>query len=167
VQDHLPFFVATVQTMRARKVVELGSRSGTSTVAWLYGLQETGGTLWTVDVAAAPPIGVHDRWVHVQGNDLAVDVIDQIPDDVDVLFIDTSHDYLHTVEELYAYVPKVRDGGVVLCHDTALDRPDGIGDQEPFPVRRAISVYCETFGYSWHERTGSYGLGVFVAGQSS
>lgn len=36
---------------------------------------------------------------------------------LDMLLIDSSHEYDHTVAELAAWLPRVRPGGVVWCHD--------------------------------------------------
>lgn len=46
------------------------------------------------------------------------EVAAQIPDEsLDFIYIDANHDYPHAVEDLAAWVPKVRKGGVVAGHD--------------------------------------------------
>ena len=52
--EHLPYFVTLCQELRAKKVIELGTRGGVSTIAWLYGLELTAGHLWSVDIQPAP-----------------------------------------------------------------------------------------------------------------
>ena len=118
-------------------VIELGVRGGNSTAAFLDAAELYEGHVWSVDIADCP--GEHERWTFIQGDDM--DVVDQLPE-CDVLFIDTSHHYEHTLEELKAYVPKVRDGGVVLLHDTELEVPFMCPpDDPPFPVTAALRVY--------------------------
>jgi predicted O-methyltransferase YrrM len=82
------------------------------------------------------------------------------PPEIDVLFIDTSHAYWHTLEELRLYVPRVQPGGVVLMHDTELESPDGVGNRPPFPVAKALNDFCAETGLMWRNRTGCWGLGI-------
>jgi cephalosporin hydroxylase len=41
----------------------------------------------------------------------------EIPASIDLLFIDTSHLYDHTMAELKRYAPRVRPGGWIVFHD--------------------------------------------------
>lgn len=158
IQGHLQMFVDTVAELDATKVIELGTRGGCSTVAWLYGL-EGRGHLWSVDLDPAPAFD-YPHWTFIEGNDLSERVLEQLPDQVDVVFIDTSHAYDHTLDELAAYVPRVRPGGRVLLHDTELEQPEGIGPSIPFPVKRAVEAYCGRHGLSWKNYEHCFGLGV-------
>lgn len=140
-------------------VVELGVRSGNSTAAFLAAAEHNGGHVWSVDVNR-PRVPWHDHphWTFIQGDDL--DVADRLPD-CDVLFIDTSHHYRHTLAELALYMPKVKAGGVALFHDTELERPEGALIMDPpFPVRTALDEYCAGHGLTVDYVPGCYGLGV-------
>ncbi len=164
--DHLEYFVDTCLELDAKKVIELGVRTGNSTVAWLHGLDQTGGHLWSVDpdgraVGTIPA----DRWTFVFGLDTDRAVLDQLPNMVDVVFIDTTHTYQHTLRELDLYVPRVRPGGRVLLHDTELEVPDGTIGEPAFPVKRAVSKYCATNGLEWSNRDFCFGLAtVWIPG---
>jgi hypothetical protein len=79
-----------------------------------------------------------DLWTFVQADDLKV--VDEAPT-CDVLFIDTTHGYQQTWNELLNYAPKVRTGGVILLHDTELERPELSPHDDPFPVRRATEEF--------------------------
>ena len=69
-----------------------------------------------------------DLWSFVQGDDLTL----ELPvTEFDVLFIDTSHFYAHTLTELRRFVPLVKPGGTVLLHDTLLAHVDS--EDLPFP----------------------------------
>ena len=154
--------VQLVKSRQPEHVVELGSRSGASTVAWLYGLREFGGRLTSVDLDHAPPIGQHDNWRHIQGDDTDPAVMAQV-DECDILFIDTSHAYDHTLWELRNWSPKVRAGGRIVCHDTELKRPwdPPCPETDPdFPVASAIDEFCAETGYRWINIPGCWGLGI-------
>ncbi len=154
IRDHLPYFVELAGD--ATTVIELGVRTGVSTRAWLYGL-EGHGHLWSVDINPfAMPYTV-EHFTFVQGDDLFV--ADQLPDDVDVVFIDTSHHYVRTLRELDVYVPKVRPGGLVVLHDTELEYPEDAPRLDPaFPVKTAIADFCTMHDFKWTNRTNCYGL---------
>jgi predicted O-methyltransferase YrrM len=140
-------------------VVELGVRSGNSTAAFLAAVDEHGGHVYSVD-CCRPQVSWfgHPQWTFRLGDDMTL--VDDAPD-CDVLFIDTSHHYRHTLAELEAFVPKVRPGGVVLMHDTELETPEGAPDGDPpFPVRTAVEEYCTAHGLTPEFVSGCYGLGV-------
>jgi len=40
---------------------------------------------------------------------------------VDVLFIDTNHEYEHTLKELMMVIPFISKKGIIIMHDTNLD----------------------------------------------
>ena len=159
IQAHLPRFVKMVVDLNAQHVIELGTRTGVSTVAWLYGLEQTGGRLTSVDIDEAPQIGTYDHWEFIQGDDCAPRVFAAI-DKADIVFIDTSHLYRHTLHELNLYRHLVRSGGLMVLHDTMLQQPEGAPARPQFPVRTAIEEFCENEGYGWDEFKDSWGLGV-------
>ena len=85
----------------------------------------------------------------------------KLPPQVDILFIDTSHEYEHTLAELYAYMPRVSNGGVALFHDTNLMGWPGYEWKGTVPpVQEALDVYCAATGKHWENLPGNYGLGV-------
>ncbi len=153
IRDHLP----TLHDFgRDAKVIELGVRSGNSTAAFLA----AGAQVWSVDIETpAVPDGWADiGWRFILDDDLAV--VDDLPDQVDVVFIDTVHTYTHTLAELMAYAPKVRPGGVIICHDTELDHAPTDPGPPAFPVATAIQEWLAVSGWDvdWHP--GCYGLAV-------
>ncbi len=148
-------------------ILELGVRWGTSTAALLAAAEQAGGHLWSVDVVITPELEqVRERWLasghwtFVLGNDLD---IDWAGPGFDVLFIDTSHAYDHTLLELRKYVPMVKPGGVVFLHDTKLETPELVGPTLPYPVARALDTFCAETGREWAELGAQYGLGKITA----
>ena len=160
IYEHLPTFVRLCVERDAQHVLELGTRTGVSTVAWLFGLSKTGGRLTSVDIDARPPIGEFEHWSFVQGDDMDPAVFAALKP-ADLVFLDTSHHYEHTLRELNLYRHLVKPGGVIVCHDTMLMRPEGSPRNDPaFPVRVAIEEFCEAEGLSWTNDPKCWGLGT-------
>ncbi len=129
------------------RVLELGVRTGISTSAWLAAAEKAGGHVWSVDVQ--PPMvpaswEKSGLWTLTVADDLgALPVLDGL--EFDVLFIDTSHEFGHTLAELVRFYPRVVPGGRVLAHDTVWFAG----------VRHAL----DAFGLPWAEWGGRWGMG--------
>ncbi len=161
IQGHMPFLRETAASYADPVIIELGTRSGQSTAAFLAGLG--GGCLWSVDTDQ-PDVPAHwhrlPQWHLLVADDVGPQARAWLPARCDVLFIDTSHEFRHTVTELFLYVPRVRPGGVALLHDTQWEYPSTDLGMPAGPVAGALDAYCEVTGLSWENRPGSYGLGV-------
>lgn len=152
---HLPFLYDSAQ---GRTVIELGVRTGNSTAAFLA----AGAEVWSADTEEPNVPGEwrgDPRWHFLRGDDLSPGVLAGLPAKADVVFIDTSHAYGHTLAELRAYAPRAP---LVLLHDTQL--VDGRDAGTPAgEVARALDDYCAEAGLSWENRPGSYGMGCIRA----
>lgn len=157
INEHLSTFVQLTRSLHAQKIIELGVRAGVSTVAWLHGLEYTGGHLWSVDISPPPTLPAQ-HWTFVAGDDLDPNVLAQLPELVDVVFIDTTHFYQQTLNELAAYLPRVRPGGRIVLHDLELASPDEHTREPPFPVKKAVSQFCKAMGLCWTQWTNNNGL---------
>lgn len=168
IQEHLPTLVEMVEALDAKRVIELGVRWGTSTIAWLYGLQKTAGHLWSVDVdhpSIWNDLVGHPGWTFIRGDDTEAWVLQELPEEVDIVFVDTSHRYEHTKREIELYAPRVRPGGALVFHDTAVKEFEHHepGTEPEYPVREAVYDWLAErapAGCSWHEYTNCYGLTV-------
>jgi cephalosporin hydroxylase len=165
--EYLPFLHQEAGRAETGRVIELGTRKGNSTLAFLAAIEKRGdGHVWSADVSdcAHDPEGMAPwarcpLWTFIRGDDMDPAVQSLLPAQCDLLFIDTSHEYEHTLAECRAYMPRVAPGGIALFHDTKLRlNRSGINDQVP-PVRRALDDYCREAGLSWEELPGVYGLG--------
>jgi predicted O-methyltransferase YrrM len=163
---HLIYLHQRAAALPHCKALELGVRGGCSTAAFLAGVEDSDGHLWSVDIANPDPPanGWRDnpRWTFHLGDDLILGDTDLLPAVVDLLFIDTSHRYQHTLDELTLYGPRVRTGGVILLHDTELEvAPASYSEEDRgFPVRRAVQEWCQRQFLTPEFRDGSNGLGV-------
>lgn len=168
IQEYLPFLREQARSREGVRVLELGSRLGNSTLAFLAGALESGGHVWSSDITdvARDPEGMGPwsrcpLWTFTRGDDMDPAVQAQLPAEVDVLFIDTSHEYLHTLAELRAYMPRVAPGGIALLHDTNLiGWPGYAWDRDVPPVWAALDEWCAETGRSWENLPGQYGLGI-------
>lgn len=164
IREYLPFLHEEARNRVNPVVLEAGTRKGNSTLAFLAGIRGGTGHVWSVDVndVTADPDGMflwrdYPAWTFVRGDDMDLSVQSLLPAQADILFIDSSHEYEHTLDECRAYMPRVTPGGVALFHDTRLMMHRE--DTEP-PVKRALDDWCRETGMSWEEIPGDYGLGV-------
>jgi predicted O-methyltransferase YrrM len=152
--------VDIAEALNAKHVIELGTRTGVSTIAWLYALEQTGGHLTSVDIDERPPIGEFDHWEFIQGDDCDPAVLARL-DPADVVFLDTSHRYQDTVRELNTYRWLVKSGGCIVCHDTELPWPEAAQPGDPtFPVKRAVTEFVKENGFDWVNYPDCWGLAV-------
>lgn len=143
----------------AQTIVEFGTRGAVSTWAFLDGLPANG-RMWSVDIddcTVPSRVSSDPRWTFIVGDDTDAAVHQQLPKQADLVFIDTSHTYQHTVFELgfaWSLGPKR-----ILCHDA--DWPG---------VDRAIKKFCPTYGwilaeyYEAHDDAGPFSLATLEPG---
>lgn len=127
-----PFYTllrGQVLANKARQVIELGVNSGGSTTAFLLGLIETGGRLWSCDTRQPmPPISFleadifkasPDLWTFEQGDTKELAKESRlVPSSCDILLVDAALE--NRFDDLVYYAPRVRPGGVIMIHDTNL-----------------------------------------------
>ena len=175
INEHLPTFVSAVEELDAKRVIELGVRYGVSTIAWLYALQDQG-HLWAVDCSypvPSPgssinnldpqgPLGVQTHWNFILGDFHAQGTQDLLPRQVDILFLDGNHVHAETLEELALYYPRVRKGGRMYLHDTALEATGNAPPtpQPPYPVLTAMQEFCAEHNLDWDNNPNCSGLGT-------
>ena len=167
IREYLPLLHGYARLYPGARILEVGVRSGNSTVAFLAAAQAGGGHVWSVDIedVRERPGGIgpwrdHPAWTFTCGDSVSPSVAGKQPYAIDVLFLDGDHGKQKVLDELAAYFPRLTPGGVALLHDTRLwwpGEPDGT-----WPVSRALDEWCEANGLHWAELPGSYGLGVMV-----
>ncbi len=160
VQYCMPWMLDTATGYDQPAILELGVRSGNSTSAFLAAAEASGGHVWSMDTEP-PEVPPHwadsGLWTFVQGDDLKADWAGH---EFDVIFIDTSHRYDHTLAELRKYVPLAARGGSVLLHDTLLAHVDY--EPRPYPVTLALAAFCDETHRGWTEHGGRTGFAEIV-----
>jgi len=118
--EHLAMLYMLTIELNLKTILELGTAEGESTLALLSAADKIEGKVYSIDInpcqmarEVVERFGLLDRWTFIQGDDLQVKWERRI----DILFIDTSHEYEHTLKELEKYEPFVRNGGVIILHD--------------------------------------------------
>ncbi|QLH77290.1 class I SAM-dependent methyltransferase [Halosimplex rubrum] len=127
--DHLERLFVEALAADPDTVVELGVRGGESTFVFERVARLTGADLVSVDVEGTTYDTDYERWEFVRSDDVAfAEAFEEwcagreVDPAVDVLFVDTSHEFEHTVAEIDAWFPHLADDAVVLFHDTNMRR---------------------------------------------
>lgn len=113
----------------ARTVVELGCFVGWASAHLALGIKATGrgGRLYCLDTmqeyldVALANLGRHglgDLVTPIRGRSLDAAVLAAMPPSIDLIFLDTSHAYPDTRDEIVAYAPRLAPGGVIVLHDS-------------------------------------------------
>jgi predicted O-methyltransferase YrrM len=153
-QDMLPHYPTLVsQAAGCRTIVEFGVRGGVSTWAFLTGLPPDG-ELWSVDIIDVWPslpeeVRLDPRLHFVLGDDRDTRTRGKLPLRADLVFIDSSHEYEHTVSELgYALA---FDPRLIVMHDYVMP-----------PVARAADEFCLREGWVVIDNELPYGLATLT-----
>lgn len=128
-------------------IVEFGVRGGVSTWALLNGLPPNG-HLWSVDIVdciVPPRVSGDHRWTFIVGDDMDRTVQAKLPKQADLVFLDTSHEYDHTVKEL-AFILTLKPKRIVE-HDYVME-----------PVQRATDEFCDREGWRLVDNELPFGL---------
>ena len=125
--------------------VEYGANSAQILSQWK-------GKLISVDMWAVSSIEDHarkilssDRSILIKNSSIAA--ARDIPDgSLDFVYIDADHDYASCKEDIEAWFPKVRHGGLIAGHDY-LNWTKDQGAGCDFGVKAAVDGFCTTHGY--------------------
>ena len=99
------------------EVICIDPHGGTDVGPWEYELEAAAGQAdHEAYVANLERAGVADRVTHVRK--LSGQALDDVPGQVELLYIDGAHRFSPAWEDLKAWSPKVAPGGVMLIHDS-------------------------------------------------
>jgi hypothetical protein len=156
ISDHLGSIFFFALDANPKLMVELGTRGGESTRALLAAASLTGAVLLSVDIEDCGKLNLpfSRQWSFVVADDVEfgqhgfVEWCDArgIAPTIDVLFVDTSHEYEHTRNELAVWSRHLSPRGTMMFHDTnmgagmysRLDGSVGIGWSNQRSVMQAI-----------------------------
>lgn len=144
IAEHLLTIYSETVECHPKLIVELGVRGGESTKALLLAAEQHGAHVISVDIADCSKAAASDCWTFIQSDDIAFGnnfaewvQAKGLSSGIDVLFIDTSHAYEHTLAEIHTWFPHLASGAKVLFHDTGNSALYGFG------VTRAIEEYLQ------------------------
>jgi cephalosporin hydroxylase len=126
ISDHLSTIFSETVAVQPRLIVELGVRGGESRFAFERAARVTGSALLSVDIEDCSSVcGESAGWHFVQSDDIEFAQVfpnwcsqHGIEPRIDVLFIDTSHLFEHTLREIQQWFPYLSGRCKVLFHDT-------------------------------------------------
>lgn len=160
IHQHLVTLHNLVTSIAAKTVLELGVNTGESTIALLEAVHATDGILISVDQQDLPQTrpmlekyGLTGRWQFHLMDDIKF-VKEVWPKDrqADIIFVDTSHQYAHTKQEIELYEPVLRPGGIMIFHDT-VSFSDG--------VQKPINEFLKTHrAWPYENKNNCNGLGI-------
>jgi hypothetical protein len=163
VNEHLVTLFLESLTVKPKLIVELGVGGGESTFVFARVARLCGSVFVSLDINDRSHVCSYEDWIFVRQDDIEFARgfgswcggrgIEPL---IDVLFIDTSHYFDHTLEEIKAYFPFLSEKAKVFFHDTNLSnfffRKDGsidIGWDNERGVIRALEAY---FQRPFHEK---------------
>lgn len=141
----------------AKNVVEIGV--GHSTVPLILAAKRNGGRLFSTDIGVSHALVVPecaDIWTCRLGIDSVEMGKQWSGGPIDFLYLDTSHLYDNTIKELETWMPHMKIGGWIVCHDVA----SCINT-----VFKAISDYIikvNDVGLEYHHYPVGYGFGILI-----
>jgi predicted O-methyltransferase YrrM len=151
ISDHLNLLSMCLELSQPQHVLELGTRGGESTRVLHEYCVRRKIVGRSVDLSYAPEwLTSSSNWHHYAEDDISLgkslsnshiwpDGSPYFP--IEFLFLDTSHEYEHTLQELEIYVPLLSHNGVMALHDTNL---------KSYPHRRIDG----SIGYGWNNQRG-------------
>lgn len=99
-----------------KTIVELGMRYGTSTRAMVAAVNDCGGSIVSLDICKLVSFQDEPNFSFIEGDDR--ELVKNWAQQIDLLFIDTSHTYEHTLFELIEWGKWVVPNGIIVLHDT-------------------------------------------------
>lgn len=118
--NHYRFLHLFMKKYQPKTVVELGTHYGLSSLAMARG--NPNNTIHTVDIIPwEVDINNEPNIKEYIGSSIDEKIYNNLPNEIDVLFSDTNHDYFLTSTEYKVYLPKMKKGGVIFFDDVLLD----------------------------------------------
>lgn len=125
INEHLECMFVEALLLQPRLIVELGVRGGTTTAVFEHVAELCRASIVSVDLDDCSRVSANPHWHFFRGDDVYFAQL--FPDfcrskgivpAIDLLFIDTSHYYEHTVQEIDAWFPLLSARAKVIFHDT-------------------------------------------------
>lgn len=120
--DMSPFvclLAGLVIALDAEVVFEIGTGTLNSGRAFLFGLEKTGGLLYSCDPAVKRFNLNHPNLFYIQ--EASQEVIKTWNKNIDIFLIDGDHSYEQVKFDFLNFSPFVRKGGLIIFHDTNYD----------------------------------------------
>lgn len=144
IHEHLSVLHMLTVEFNLKNILELGTRTGESTIALLQAAKEIDGFVTSIDIDSCNDAkkkineySLGEKWKFIQSDDLEINWKDKI----DHLFIDTSHTYEQTLSELKKFGSFVRPGGIISLHDIISHKQVFEAIEEYLKIRNDLKFY--------------------------
>lgn len=128
ISEHLNMLFFFAMDVKPRLIVELGTRGGESTRVFLSAAALSSARVLSVDIEDCSGLDLphRERWSFVKTDDIEFGqrgfaewcAAANVKPEIDLLFIDTSHLYEHTKQEIETWSPLLSKSGAMIFHDT-------------------------------------------------
>lgn len=124
-----------IKDIRNINILELGVQKGRSTLRFLEICNKNNGKLYSVDIDDCSNVSNNFRWKFIKTRDDNFEYIKSfIPQELDVIFIDTLHEAKHVKKLIYNYYNFLKVGGYMFIDDIS---------HLPYLDNKKTSFYCE------------------------
>ena len=114
--NHYRFLYLFTKKYRPEIIVELGTHRGISASAMAKGNPKA--AVHTIDIQKYDEHFNNDINIkEYLGSSIDKNIVDQMPNDIELLFSDSGHSYELTIGEYYNYLPKMKQGSVIFFDD--------------------------------------------------
>ena len=114
------FFMEELKSVKAPKIVEFGVRKGISTKMFIDICEKNNGFLHSVDCDDFTNVSDSRYWKFHHTRDDDFDYLDQeIPDGIDLFYLDSFHNANHIEKIIYHYYPKLKLNGQFIIDDVS------------------------------------------------
>jgi len=114
------FFMEELKSVKAPKIVEFGVRRGISTKMFIDICEKNNGFLHSVDCDDFTNVSDSRYWKFHLTRDDNFDYLDQeIPDGIDLFYLDSFHNANHIEKIIYHYYPKLKLNGQFIIDDVS------------------------------------------------
>ena len=107
-----------IQNIENLTILELGVQNGLSTKKFLDICNKNNGFLYSVDIDDCSKVSDNKRWTFIKSRDDNFDLIkSKIPNEIDILYIDSLHEADHVSKIIYGYYDLIKSGGFIFIDD--------------------------------------------------
>jgi len=112
------FLLPKIKNIKNPNILELGVREGNSTKMFIDLVQSNKGKLFSVDVDDYGHLFSSNSWKFIKSRDDNFNfILNQIKEDLDLIFIDTTHEAKHVLKIIQNYYFKLKVGGFIVIDD--------------------------------------------------
>jgi predicted O-methyltransferase YrrM len=112
------FLLPKIKNIKNPNILELGVREGNSTKMFIDLVQSNKGKLFSVDVDDYGHLFSSNSWKFIKSRDDNFNfILNQIKEDLDLIFIDTTHEAKHVLKIIQNYYFKLKVGGFIIIDD--------------------------------------------------